>query len=238
MDLTSAEYLRRDGERLREVLGGPPVTWVFVGDSITQAVMHTHGRRGFVEHFAERVRGELGRRGDAVVNTGVAGSTADEALAEFHWRAGRFAPDVVVLMFATNDAAEGADGIRAFRYTLDQLVQRSRDLGATVVLMTPPPARSTGTEHGRSIDAYAEQVRMLARDLGVVLVDHHERWASVTAVGGADGWFDDDVHPSAEGHLEIAKRLFQVLEIAEADRPSLADPTRPSPVTAGGGETT
>ena len=66
MDFTADEYARRDADRLREILSGPPVTWVFLGDSITQGVAHTHGRRGYVEHFAERVRGELGRRGDAV----------------------------------------------------------------------------------------------------------------------------------------------------------------------------
>ncbi len=57
MDFTADEYARRDADRLREVLAGPPVTWVFLGDSITQGVHHTHGRRGYVEHFAERVRG-------------------------------------------------------------------------------------------------------------------------------------------------------------------------------------
>ena len=71
MDFSADEYARRDADRLREVLAGPPVTWVFLGDSITQGVRHTRGRRGYVEHFAERVRGELGRRSDAVVNSGV-----------------------------------------------------------------------------------------------------------------------------------------------------------------------
>ena len=108
MDFTADEYLRRDAERLREVLAGPPVTWLFLGDSITQAVLHTRGGRGFVEHFTERVRGELGRRGDAVINSGVSGSTAESALPEFHWRLGRFAPDVVFVMFGTNDAADGS----------------------------------------------------------------------------------------------------------------------------------
>lgn len=58
MDFTADEYARRDADRLREILSGPPVTWVFLGDSITQGVVHTHGHRGYVEHFAERVRGE------------------------------------------------------------------------------------------------------------------------------------------------------------------------------------
>ncbi len=145
MDFTADEYARRDADRLREVLAGPPVTWVFLGDSITQGVHHTYGRRGYVEHFAERVRGELDRRADAVINSGVSGTTTEDLLPEFHWRAGRFAPDVVFVMFGTNDLTAGENGIRGFRFRLDQIVQRSRDVGATVVLQTPPPVQPDGS---------------------------------------------------------------------------------------------
>ncbi len=215
MDYTADEYARRDAERLREVLDGPPVTWVFLGDSITQGVGHTRGRRGFVEHFAERVRGELGRLGDAVVNSGVSGSTTDSLLSEFHWRASRFAPDVVVVMFGTNDMLEGPDGVRGYRYRLDQIVQRSRDVGATVVLQTPPPVLAAGTRTPEQLEAYAAQVRTVAADLGVVLVDHTAHWSAAAGAGevAPTDWLDDDVHPGAAGHLALARELFRVLGI-------------------------
>ncbi|MEO7752550.1 MAG: SGNH/GDSL hydrolase family protein [Terracoccus sp.] len=215
MDYTADEYARRDAERLREVLAGPPVTWAFLGDSITQGVAHTRGRRGFVEHFAERVRGELGRLGDAVVNSGVSGSTTDSLLPEFHWRASRFAPDVVLVMFGTNDMLEGPDGVRGYRYRLDQIVQRSRDVGATVVLQTPPPVRAAGSRTPEQLEAYAAQVRTVAADLGVVLVDHTARWARSAGPDDVapDGWLDDDVHPSADGHVALALELFRTLGI-------------------------
>ncbi len=209
MDFTADEYARRDAGRLREVLAGPPVTWLFLGDSITQAVLNTRGRRGFVEHFTERVRGELGRLGDAVINTGVAGSTAEDVLSEFHWRVGRFAPDVVFVMFGTNDAGQGTDGVRSFRYALDQIVQRSRDLGATVVLQTPPTV--AGSEGHEVIARYAAEVRDLARDLGVILVDHQARWSE----SANDTWFDDASHPGAAGHVELARTLFETVGVAD-----------------------
>lgn len=213
MDFTADEYARRDAGRLCEILAGPPVTWLFLGDSITQAVLHTRGRRGFVEHFAERVRGELGRVGDAVINTGVSASTAEAALPEFHWRVGRFAPDVVFVMFGTNDAAEGLDGVRSFRYALDQVVQRSRDVGATVVLQTPPPVLPGGPRDPEVVARYAAEVRDLATGLGVVVVDHHARWSGPG--GAAPQWFDDPTHPGALGHLELARALFETVGIAD-----------------------
>ncbi|EWT00818.1 lipase [Intrasporangium oryzae NRRL B-24470] len=214
MDFTADEYARRDADRLREVLSGPPVTWVFLGDSITQAVTHTRGRRGYVEHFAERVRGELGRLSDAVINSGVSGSRAEDLLPEFHWRAGRFAPDVVFVMFGTNDVLDGPDGVRGYRYRLDQIVQRSRDVGATVVLQTPPGVVAEGGRSPEALEAYVDQVRSVAADLGVVLVDHAAHWAESAEDGApAAGWLDDPFHPSATGHLELARTLFRTLGI-------------------------
>lgn len=213
MDFTAAEYAQRDADRLREILDGPPVTWVLIGDSITQGVEHTRGRRGYAEHFAERVRGELGRLGDAVVNTSVSGSTSENVLAEFHWRAGRFAPDVVIAMFGTNDAVEGHDGVRGYRYRIDQIVQRSRDIGATAILQTPPPVQAGDTRDPEVVAAYAEAVREVARDLGVLLVDHHRHWSDTADNGGPSEWFADPFHPSAEGHLELARTLFRTLGI-------------------------
>lgn len=217
MDFSAAEYARRDAERLRAVLVGPPVTWVFVGDSITQGVAHTHGSRSYTEHFAERVRGELERRADAVINSGVSGATAEDLLPEFHWRAGRFAPDVVFVMFGTNDMLAGADGVRAFRYRLDQIVQRSRDLGATVVLQTPPGLRAEGDRTPERLAEYAAAVREVADELGVVLVDHAAHWAAAWPGGAApDAWLDDPFHPNARGHLELARTVLRTLGVDDA----------------------
>jgi acyl-CoA thioesterase I len=219
MDFTADEYARRDGDRLREILSGPPVTWVFLGDSITQGVAHTHGYRGYVEHFAERIRGELGRLGDAVINSGVSGATTEDLLPEFHWRAGRFAPDVVIAMFGTNDLGAGEDGVRAFRFRLDQIVQRSRDVGATVVLQTPPPVEAEGDRSPELAASYAESVRQVGGDLGVLVVDHAATWSEAAARGGTqiapDGWLDDAFHPGARGHHELALTLFAALGIAD-----------------------
>jgi lysophospholipase L1-like esterase len=221
MDFTAEEYERRDAARLAEILAGPPLTWVFAGDSITQGVSHTQGRRGYVEHFAERLRGELGRLRDAVINSGVSGSTVADLLPEFHWRIGRFAPDVVVAMFGTNDAlVQGEGGVRAFRYDLGQLVERSRDLGATVILQTPPPVGDGDERDPGAVAAYANEVRAVARELGVPLVDHATIWAGAGAAGSAPaGWLDDTVHPNARGQHELALGLFDRLGVLDPDSP-------------------
>lgn len=219
MDFTADEYVRRDVDRLREVLAGPPVTWTFIGDSITQGVTHTHGWRNYVELFAERVRGELDRRGDAVINSGVSGSTTQDLLAEFDWRAGRFAPDVLFVMFGTNDMTDDEEGVRGFRFRLDQIIQRGRDVGATMVLQTPPPVRGEGARTPDLMAQYAATVREVAEGLGVVLVDHADTWSRAAKEAGdgiaPDGWLDDAVHPGPRGHHAMVRTLLEVLDLAD-----------------------
>jgi lysophospholipase L1-like esterase len=218
MDFTADEYVRRDTARLTEILAGPPVTWVFAGDSITQGCTHTRGRRNYVEHFAERVRGELGRTRDAVINSGVVAATASSLLPEFDWRVGRFAPDVVFAMFGTNDCLSGPEWAPEFRYHLTQVVERARDLGATTVLQVPPPVLPGGERDPEVLSAYADQVRAVADELGVLLVDHALAWSTAAGSSPAPvGWLDDEAHPGPVGHQRMALTILEALGVADAD---------------------
>src|SRR5690625_1972750 len=77
------------------LLAGPdPLTWSFVGDSVTAAGWHTWGSRGYAELFHERLR-ELGRVRDTVINTAVSGWRIDDIRDELEQICLRHAPDVV-----------------------------------------------------------------------------------------------------------------------------------------------
>lgn len=73
-----------------------PVKWLFYGDSITHGAVHTFGRRDYTEYFAERVRAEMGRRMDMILNTAISGNTTQDLLESFDWRVAHFRPDVVL----------------------------------------------------------------------------------------------------------------------------------------------
>jgi lysophospholipase L1-like esterase len=181
-----------------------PMTWVFAGDSITQGVFHTHGARSWVEHVHERLRWQLGRLHDVVINTGMSGWTAPEVSDAFDHLVGRFSPDVVSVSLGMNDALEGPRGRPAFRHSLRQLVSRSADLGAQVVLQTPTPAGREALPGRTDLPAYADIVRELAADLDVILVDHAADWAANVGPAGPAEWLDDPVHPNAVGHRRMA----------------------------------
>ncbi|MGH8881558.1 MAG: SGNH/GDSL hydrolase family protein, partial [Stackebrandtia sp.] len=99
----------------RLLSGEEPITWVFTGDSITQGAFFTNGWRHYVQHFEERVRWELLRKWDFVINTGVSAERSEHILADYHNRVTRFVPAIVSLMIGTNDATSGPAGREAFR---------------------------------------------------------------------------------------------------------------------------
>jgi lysophospholipase L1-like esterase len=195
--------------------GGRPVTWLFTGDSITQALQHTDGRRGYVEHFHERVRGELERLNDCVVNTGVSGSRAGELLAAFDPRVARFSPTVVSVLLGTNDATAGVEGREPFRQNLTAIVAAIRGIGAIPLLHTPPPIDFARARTRADLAAYVRVVREVAQDRVVRLVDHDAHWLDTPPIT-RESWLADPFHPGARGQLEMAKTLLRELELFDS----------------------
>lgn len=189
-------------------------TWLFAGDSITQGVLHTRGERCWVELFAEEIRGSRGRLLDIVVNTGVSAWTTRDVLDEFDHLIGRWQPTVVGIALGTNDASRDPSKyvpLDRFHTNLTELVTRSADLGARVVVQTPALVTPSAREMRPDVPAYAAACREVAAQTGSVLVDHEARW--LAEFGDADpvGWLDDPIHPNAEGHRQMAALLLDRL---------------------------
>ena len=116
-----------------------PVTWVFTGDSITQGAFHTMGWRSYVEHFAERVRFELKRSRDIVINTGISGNRMTGLVPDAEWRVHRFQPQVVSLMMGMNDCVAGPGGRETYRTELTKFYAMVNERKSLLLLHTPNP---------------------------------------------------------------------------------------------------
>jgi len=206
----------------RLLAGSQPVTWVFTGDSITHGAQHTQGGRSFSEHFAERVRWELRRFLDVVINTGVAGEKSTGLLKNLDWRASRFHPDVVSVLIGIKDAASGPDGRELFRGNLRQIISRLRDHGAIVLLHTPNHVDPERAKSLADVRAYVKIIRETARELDVACIDHWAHWKqSKSHEESFRAWLaEDGIHPSALGHREMAKLVFAKLGIFDEQSPT------------------
>lgn len=190
-----------------------PITWLFVGDSITHGCKHTGGARNYVEHVNETLRYERGRSRDVLVNTGISGWRVGRLLEGFDFYAARFQPDVVFLMLGTNDSLEGLEGLDQYSQGLSEVVDRFTDGGAQMILQVPPPLREapSGRDH---VAAYRDVVRELASSRGLLLVDHDRDWTGTPPPGGIDEYLNDDIHPNAAGHRRMADAVLAALGIS------------------------
>src|SRR5690606_15313298 len=153
----------------RLLAANTPATWLFTGNSITQGAKHKHGLRAYPEIFAERVRFEMGRSRDVVVNTAISGHTTKNILDDFDWRVGAIKPLVVVLIIGRNTAAE-ANNISVSQYVTNgtRLVNRIRGLDAIPVLLSPTPIREDLAPDRSILESYVNALRIFAQENKVI----------------------------------------------------------------------
>ena len=208
-----------DLQKINELITGKaPIKWIFAGDSITQGAKHTSGLRSYPEIFAERIRWEMGRVRDVVINTAISGNTSKDIVSDFEWRIAQFKPTIVSVMIGTNDASEKKSITKeAFRQNNLELINRIRGLGAIPILQTPNiiiTERATGRER---IQDYIVISRQIAADNQVILVDHFAFWSEKVQTGSRERiftkWLNDELHPNAAGHVQMAHLLFRKLSL-------------------------
>ncbi|MEO5996458.1 MAG: SGNH/GDSL hydrolase family protein [Chitinophagaceae bacterium] len=214
-----------DLERITALLKDKgPIIWVFTGDSITHGAKHTHGHRSYPEIFAERIKWELSRYRDVIINTGISGNTTKTILDDFDFRVRQFKPQVVSLMFGTNDCATGRIAIDVYEKNLYTLVNDTRALNAIPILHTPNLIIIEKDPSRARLEEYVAVIRTVAAKERVVLVDNYKYWQDTfknnTDVHVFKNWLNDPLHPNGEGHVQIARLLFKELSIFNPKDPT------------------
>lgn len=207
-----------DLARLADLLAGSdPLNWVITGDSITHGLVFTQGGRSYAEHLHELIRGELERVRDIVVNSAISGHRIVDVLGDFDRRVSSWRPDVVTLMIGTNDLSTGGPqpivSPEDYAASLHEFVTRVRDLGAIVVLQTPPPIDVANAPERARVAEFADAVRQVATSDDVILVDQYARLVELGAGGIPWGLMGDPFHPNAAGHAALALEIATVLGI-------------------------
>ncbi len=222
-DLTSNHFAHEtpnDLEKIAEIFSTQkPVKWLFTGDSITQGAKHTHGMRSFPEIFAERVRWELGRVNDVVINTGNSGNMILNILNDFEWRVAQFSPSVVFLMIGTNDCAKNKNiKTEDFEANLAVFVEKTKKLNAIPILLTPNFIITEKSRERERLELFINATKHFAIKENIIVVDNWELWKTENKDNYVfKNWLNDPIHPNGTGHQEIAHLIFKTLSIFNAD---------------------
>lgn len=215
-----------DKVRVKAIIEGKePVNWVFTGNSITQGAKHTHGMRGYPEIFSERIRWELGKSYDFIINTAISGHTTRNILADFERRVSRFNPKVVVLMIGTNDAAQDRNiPVKEFGENLGQIIDKIREIGAIPIILSPNIIITEKSPERTTLYLYVEKTGEVAAAKNIIYVDNWAIWGTELQQKYNGEVFkellNDPLHPNGYGHQEIAIALFKELSIFDPDAPT------------------
>ena len=221
--------------------------WVFYGDSITHGAVHTHGWRSFPEIFQERVRTELGRPMECIINSGNSGYTSLALVNEkiYDWQVRHHQPNVVLLLIGCNDIAhDNCGGPEKFRERLTELTRRIRQDGAIPVLQTYNTIQLVENPTSDYLKGYVKRynefpiynniIREVSAAEDTILVDHRKLWEEKTSDPKVlDHWLGETIHPGAYGHLQMAILIMKELGIySENSRCCAIEAGGPAPIAA------
>lgn len=227
-------------EKIRDLMFGErPVTYLFMGDSITHGVV-TRGYDNVPQMFAKYLD-EIGRTDDIVLNTGVTNATIATTLDQKEPRLTRYHPDVVMIMLGTNDTSvrgentvTGTESATLHGISVEDYAKRYKDLireahktnpDVSIVLRVPCDMAGQLDAHKGFEDKFAE-IANIAADmrkeidgLNIAVVNHLQYWRyyrdnvrndNITTSGY--GWLvSDGIHPNGRGNLAMFQQIIKEL---------------------------
>lgn len=220
----------KDKLRVKAIIEGTEsANWVFTGNSITQGAKHTHGMRPYSEIFAERIRWEMQRANDIIINTAISGHTTLNLLKDFEVRVAQFNPKVVVMMIGTNDAALTTNiSVESFGNNLSKLIDQIRSIGTIPVIMSPNIIITQKSPERNRLHEYVKKMSEVVKAKDVIYVDNWNIWIDELGKKYNGEVFkelvNDPLHPNGYGHQEIAMALFKELSIFDPNAPTCGAP--------------
>jgi acyl-CoA thioesterase-1 len=183
-------------------------TIVALGDSLTSGWMVALGS---MEFLREMLMSRYPQAGIRLINSGIPGDTAPGGLFRLQQDVFSYAPDLVLVEFALNDAFCGCS-LGDYRRAIEAIIERVRqESSAEVMLLTSTlPA---DMEELDTVDSFYAELKQIAREkaCAVAAVDEHWRDAIEGGMPHHELVLHDRVHPSETGYRLMAEAIMKCL---------------------------
>jgi lysophospholipase L1-like esterase len=145
--------------------------------------------------------------------------------------------DTLLIQFGTNDEKEGQDALETYKLNLKKVVERTRSLGGTPVLVTSMERK--GGVKAPTLNGYPEGMREVAKDENCALVDLNAMSLVFYKALGDDlgKAFQDGTHHNNYGSYELAQCVVEGIKQAKLPLAKFIvddfkdfDPAHPDPV--------
>lgn len=146
-----------------------------------------------------------------VIVTAIGGENSESGAARFEAEVLTHRPDVVTIDYGLNDRRIGLDAAKG-HWT--RMIEQAKAYGAKVILLTPTHdmTQDDGVAGGdrQPLVDHADQIRQLAEDHNVALVDSHLIWDRYRHDGGdLTDLLSQVNHPNRQGHELVAEALLR-----------------------------
>jgi lysophospholipase L1-like esterase len=143
-----------------------------------------------------------------VIVTAIGGESAEQGARRFAHDVLALHPDVVTIDYALNDRVIGLKRAEA---AWRSMITLSLEHHIHVILLTPTPDLKAHLDDGSDpLNQHAEQIRKLARQYGVGLVDSLAAFKAELAAGTRlESLMAQSNHPNRKGHDIVAKELLK-----------------------------
>lgn len=186
---------------------------VALGDSNTCNATFTAGAKQWPELLHSELRIHYGTQAVLLLNAGICGDTAQDALRRLESDVLDHRPDLTVVCLGSNDAGRLSDA--EFRAALDDLLDRLAAGGSAVLLRTPTPVMELEPppphlwRRDDNLRAKVAVTRAIAAERGLPFVDLYAAWFDMGDRGELDiaPLMHDCVHTNAEGHRQVFRTL-------------------------------
>ena len=143
-----------------------------------------------------------------VIVTAIGGENAESGAKRFVSEVLSHRPDILLIDYALNDRGIGLEkAARAWT----EMITTAKKKGVKVVLLTPTPDTRSKWDHPDDpLYQHAAQIRRLAREHQVGLVDSYQRFQDAVAAGTPlDQLMSQINHPNHQGHQLVAEGLLE-----------------------------
>jgi len=143
-----------------------------------------------------------------VINTAIGGENSISGAKRFESDVLIHKPDVIFIDYALNDRRSG---LEKSKDAWASMIRKAIKKNVKVILLTPSPDQRVNIlEPNNEIEKYTLQIRDLAKEFGVGLVDSYEIFRQIAIAGDSISNYMSQVnHPNKKGHSLIANDLLK-----------------------------
>ena len=191
------------------------ITYVGFGDSLTYGYGVLDGV-SFMDRLKKSLPESSPDKEWKIINSGINGDTTREGLRRIYRDVIDHAPDIVTILFGSNDSALNDYQHRAiteFEINLEEITKLiQKETKAKIIFITPPPLIEDELfpfTTNKAVSAYSEVIRKNAAKYGCELIDFNNIMAE-EAKGDLDPFLQyDGLHLSDKGYELIYRLIFK-----------------------------